>query len=101
MRVPAVATDRKNGLIVEIGDTVTNFRGESAILTYVSRAGLPGKSGKVCVRAVDAPEGTSSREYYDRVWGLKIVSMLSCGCVVSEDTDCIHPTWGVAAGVTA
>ena len=101
MRVPAVATDRATGLIVEIGDTVMSFRGEPAILTYVSRAGLPGKSGKVCVRAVDAPDDTFSREYYDKVFNLKVVSILSCGCVVSEDADCVHPEWGVAAGVTA
>jgi hypothetical protein len=50
--------------IVNPGDAVTNFRGESGVFKCMSREPLPGKSGKVIV---------NGREYYDRVWDLEII----------------------------
>lgn len=84
---PMIAIDVKTGAIVNVGDTVTSFRGESGTLKMITRAALPGKSGKVIV-------DTGKRfmpEHYDRVWGLRIVALQTCGCHVDEST---HPCDG-------
>jgi hypothetical protein len=83
-----VATNRTTGEIVEPGATVTNFRGETGVFTYISRGAIPGKSGKVIV---------DGRETYDSVWDLKVTAMLPCGCVVDERNDCCHPVFGVVS----
>lgn len=85
---PMVAIDMRTDAIVEIGDTVTSFRGETATLQAITRAAVPGKSGKVSV---------GGREYYDKVWGLRIVALAPCGCVISASADCMHAEFGVAS----
>lgn len=65
------AFDEKTGKQVFPGDTVTDFRGESATVATLSRATIPGKSGKVVV-----VQGNSyQREYYDGVFGLVVTDV--------------------------
>lgn len=52
---------RNDGEPVNIGDTVTDFRGARGVLESVNRPQSEGRSGKVTV---------NGREYYDRVWDL-------------------------------
>lgn len=52
------------GEVVEQGDTVTNFRGETGTYQGATRPRWPGKSGKVVV---------NGREYYDKVWNLTVM----------------------------
>lgn len=51
---------------VKIGDKVINFRGEEGTLECLTRARIPGKSGKVVV---------NGRESYDRVWDLQVMDV--------------------------
>lgn len=60
----------KTGAEVREGDTVTDFRGETATFCSASRAESPGKSGKVIVKLPDGER----REYYDRVYDLRVVT---------------------------
>ncbi len=62
---------------VNIGDTVTNFRGETATLISLSRAQVPGKSGKVVVQwpmPSNPAFGAThyQMEYYDKVFDLAV-----------------------------
>lgn len=60
-----------DGQEVHIGDIVLDFRGEGAILASLTKARMPGKSGKVTVR-----DGYSeSSEYYDKVFNLTVVDI--------------------------
>lgn len=51
--------------IVNPGDTVTDFRGDTDTFKRATRARIPGKSGKVMVNG-------SPIEYYDGVFGLEV-----------------------------
>lgn len=46
-RRPRYRVTDSNGLAVHPGDTVTDFRGDTATFRMVSRGPLPGKSAKV------------------------------------------------------
>jgi hypothetical protein len=90
-RSPMVATDTRTGGLVNIGDKVTDFRGETGYLTHISRAAVPGKSGKVCV-ASKPGDTMGAREYYDSVWNLAVSTLRPCGCVLTANQgDCTHP----------
>ena len=56
------AVDLTTGQVVNPGDTVTDFRGETGVFRVATRVTGPG-SGKVVV---------NGREYYDRVWNLAV-----------------------------
>jgi len=64
------AFNEKTGKQVFPGDTVTDFRGETATVATLSRACIPGKSGKVVVT-----QGISQREYYDGVFDLVVTDV--------------------------
>jgi hypothetical protein len=59
----------KDGTTVQQGDTVTDFRGDTATFVCPTRAASTGKSGKVLVE-----EDGHRREYYDKVFGLTVTS---------------------------
>lgn len=50
--------------IVNRGDTVTDFRGDTSTFSMATRARTPGRSGKVTV--------AEGGEYYDGVFGLEV-----------------------------
>jgi len=54
---------------VQLGDTVTDFRGDTAVLTCCTRVRGDGRTGKVCVRW-DSTDRVS--EYYDTVFDLEV-----------------------------
>jgi hypothetical protein len=70
------------GTRVNIGERVTSFRGETAVLKAVTRARIPGKSGKVVVQwdsdiATALSRGEDVKdvaqcEYYDKVFDLEV-----------------------------
>ena len=60
---------------VHIGDTVVDFRGDTATLAYLSRPQIPGKSGKVVVTTTEPYNGSNGREYYDKVFNLTVVDI--------------------------
>jgi hypothetical protein len=60
------AYSKKTGEPVNVGDTVTDFRGDSVTLISVDRANGGGRDGKVTV------EG-SPVSYYASVFGLRVV----------------------------
>jgi hypothetical protein len=66
------AFDEKSGKQVFEGDTVIDFRGETATVAKLSRAKVPGKSGKVVVTQGDS---SPQREYYDGVFGLVVTDV--------------------------
>jgi hypothetical protein len=70
-----VAHHETTGEVVNIGDTVTSFRGEKATLVSLNRPKGDGRSGKVSVRW-EGREGFGSNEYYDGVFDL-VVSVAS------------------------
>lgn len=55
----------KDGRVIVSGDTVTDFRGETAVFEYVSRAPDIGKSAKVVVSG-------KLGEYYAGVFDLNV-----------------------------
>lgn len=57
---------------VSVGDTVTDFRGEEAILTGGTPPHKPSSTGRVFVRSASAEVGWSG-EYYPSVYNLKWV----------------------------
>jgi len=57
----------KTGAEVSEGDTVVDFRGESAVFLSATRAPMPGKSGKVLVDL----DGVQ-REFYESVYDLRV-----------------------------
>lgn len=59
-----------DGTLVNVGDTITDFRGDTAILISIDRANMPGKSGKVTV-LYNGNRGT----YYSSVFNLIIVEV--------------------------
>lgn len=70
-RKPALfAYNAITGTPVHVGDTVTDFRGETATVTTLSRATDLGRSGKVVVS-----QGDSQREYYDKVFDLVVTDV--------------------------
>ncbi|AEL97962.2 hypothetical protein CL65_gp054 [Mycobacterium phage Patience] len=75
--------NEETGEIVKEGDAVRDFRGEVYTFVQATRPRIPGKTGKVVVRACDAVQfayGTQwnrndenpTREYYDKVFGLSV-----------------------------
>lgn len=73
--MPLQAFNVETGEAVEIGDTVTDFRGDIATLISVDRARQPGKSGLVSVRwdAYRQPgHDAGVWDYYDNVFGLEV-----------------------------
>lgn len=64
------AYNEGTGEQVHVGDTVTDFRGETATVATLSRATVLGKSGKVVVT-----QGDSQREYYDKVFDLVVTDV--------------------------
>lgn len=76
-----VAFSERTGQPVDVGDTVTNFRGETGKLHTLVLARSPGRSGKV---GVEIDGGTVW--HYDAVWGLVIMDETDgepvhpCGC---------------------
>jgi hypothetical protein len=63
------------GNTVEAGDTVTDFRGNTATFVEATRATVTGKSGKVTV------ERHGEKHYLnDSVFGLTVEGLLRCGC---------------------
>jgi hypothetical protein len=69
-----VAID-SNGKRVKRGQTVTDFRGDTATFQSATRASSLGKSGKVVVKwhATPGDDDTAS-EYYDKVFGLTVIA---------------------------
>jgi hypothetical protein len=68
------AYDEKTRRPVNIGDTVTDFRGDTAKLWRLERARARGRSGKVGVEFTDG----SHRWHYDGVWGLIVLEASPC-----------------------
>ena len=62
-----LTTTNAAGTEVREGDTVTDFRGDTASFVQATRASSTGKSGKVLV----VKDGRQ-REFYDRVFGLTV-----------------------------
>lgn len=62
------AFDERTGEPVNIGDTVTSFRGETATLHKLDRARETGRTGKVTVKADDG----TLLYHYDNVWSLRV-----------------------------
>jgi hypothetical protein len=62
---PTYRVVRLDGTLVHPGDEVTNFRGETGRYEGLVRPPSPAKSGNVRV---------SGRDYYERVWGLAVIS---------------------------
>jgi hypothetical protein len=71
-----IAHDETTGAVVNIGDTVTSFRGETAKLYSLNRPKGDGRSGKVSVIWDDRAESVSgipgNNEYYDGVFNLVV-----------------------------
>lgn len=66
----ALIVTHENGTIVQPGDTVTDFRGDTATFVLATRARIPGKSGLVVTERT-APSGAKyQRESYDGVFDL-------------------------------
>lgn len=82
-----VVMDERTGAIIEPGDTVTDFRGNTARLAVADRAREPGRTGKVIVDWSDpSDENRSFGYYYDTVFSLAVVDVASgaafpCGCL--------------------
>lgn len=66
-----LATLDATGEPVEYGQQVTDFRGETWVFLYPTRAGWPGGSGKVLVANGHGPLDPE-REFYDRVFGITV-----------------------------
>lgn len=64
-----ITTETATGRVIQKGETVTDFRGNRAVFAGATRAASDGKSGKVSVKY-----GSSSTEYYDRVFGLAVTA---------------------------
>ena len=64
-----ITRNEKTGHIVNSGDIITSFRGEKFVFVGASRVRVPGKSGKVLVRWLEA-KGPGCAEYYDGVFDL-------------------------------
>ncbi len=62
-----IARNVNTGEIVNVGDTITCFRGETWTLVSLDRAAEPGRSGKVTAR-----QGDWSHSYYDKVFDLVV-----------------------------
>ena len=72
------AYNEKTGEQVNVGDTVSSFRDELATVVSLSRATIPGKSGKVVVEwHGETPSGARGyeQEYYDGVFGLVVTDV--------------------------
>lgn len=68
----------KTGDQVFVGNTVSSFRDELATVTTLSRATIPGKSGKVVVKwHGETPSGARGyeQEYYDKVFDLVVTDV--------------------------
>lgn len=61
--------DTKTNKEVAIGEVVTSFRGEKAVVTGFRPPHKPSSSGRVYVRPL---EGEGTREYFPGVYDLKI-----------------------------
>lgn len=62
----------KTGREINRGDIVTDFRGEEWIFEYVSRGTEYNGTAKVVVNFSAVEKHFGSREFYDRVFGLKV-----------------------------
>lgn len=63
-----IAFDEKTGERVNIGDLVTDFRGDRGTLVSLDRAREPGRSGKVAVEMLSGRKVWT----YDGVWSLRV-----------------------------
>lgn len=71
------AYNEKTGEEVFVGNIVKTSDGEIARVTTLSRATIPGKSGKVVVRWIETTSGPTDyeQEYYDGVFGLVVTDV--------------------------
>ena len=71
------AYNEKTGAPVNVGDIVTTGDGETARVTSLSWATIPGKSGKVVVRWIEKASGPTDyeQEYYDGVFDLVVTDV--------------------------
>jgi hypothetical protein len=60
-----------NGVEARIGDIITSFRGEQAILLRLVRPRKDHRTGKVYVRFI----GSHTGEYYDTVFNLRVTDI--------------------------
>jgi hypothetical protein len=68
----ALTTTDTAGHLVKPGDTVTDFRGDTATFVRATRAQGGGKTGKVLTRDANGHE----RELYDRVYNLTVTEQV-------------------------
>lgn len=64
-----------NGNPVTRGDTLTDFRGDTALFHSVERGPMPGKSAKVIVDVSDGVHAESLRTYYASVFDLNVTEV--------------------------
>lgn len=64
------AIQAKTGKPVEIGDEITDFRGDKAILVSVDRVRTLGRSGLITYKL---PDGKSGRCVYDKVYDIIVI----------------------------
>lgn len=62
--------DEKTGREIQLNETLTDFRGDTAVLTGLEPPHKPSASGKVVVL-----EGDGTRLYYAGVYGLKYIKV--------------------------
>lgn len=60
--------DSKTRKVIKPGDTITDFHGDKAVFTSISKVPNSGSSGKILVVG-----GSLQREYFPNVFGLEIV----------------------------
>lgn len=66
---------RKDGTLVNPGDTVTSFRGIVATFVRVERGPLPGRSARVVVSHGDITGSVNDRSYYAEVYDLVVTPL--------------------------
>jgi hypothetical protein len=67
------------GKEVAVGDEVTNFRGEKAIVTGWSKPKSAASSGHISVRGVDDPKDDEGRQYYASVFDCEWINRTDRG----------------------
>jgi len=82
-RAPMIAVSQVTGNVIEIGETVINFREETGTLQSINRPPMLGKSAKISV---------DGREYYAGVWGLDIHTVTEADCLFLDHAACRHLT---------
>jgi len=71
--MPTYTVTDKTGRAITKGDTVTDFRGDTAIFQRVSRGVEYNGTAKVIV-TTQSSDGPRDWEYYERVFGLTVVT---------------------------